>query len=200
MNSNIKIDQTEEQYQNRKRTRLKGYDYSEPGYYYVTICTHNRVNWFGEIQNGEMMINETGIIIQKCWEYISMQYDNIDLDTYCIMPNHVHGIITCRGLIHQTRKNDNIKLDTNITGVINHAPTDWMLMKNNKLTLGKIIRYFKARSSKIIHDNKTGNFKWQRSFHDHIIRTDESLHKIRQYIVNNPKTWNDNAENLNKNL
>ena len=204
----------EDRYITRKYNRLKGYDYSKYGYYYVTICTYNRVNWFGEIKNGGMVLNETGSIIQNCWEHIAIKYNNVDLDTYCVMPNHLHGIIICRGLIHQTRKkdqtikNDQIRQDNhihyiqnnneimNITGVMNHAPTDWMLMKNDKLTLGKIIRHFKARSTKIIRDNDICNFKWQRSFYDHIIRTDQSLNKIRAYITNNPRTWDDDKENI----
>ena len=80
--------------------------------------------------------------------------------------------------------------------MMNHDPTNWTLMKNNTLTLGEIIRYFKARSTKKIHDNKTMDFKWQRSFFDHIIRNGESLHKIREYIINNHKNWKNDEYNI----
>ena len=140
------------------------------------------------------------------------------------MPNHIHGIIISRrGLIHQTlcktthdktthdkiphtktthnksqiqNNADDYKQNQMIPGMINHAPTDWMLLKNPKTTLGKIIRYFKARTTKMIHDSNINDFKWQRSFYDHIIWNDKSLNNIREYIVNNPAKWNDDENNI----
>ncbi|MBU2044917.1 MAG: transposase [Candidatus Omnitrophica bacterium] len=196
----------------RKMTRLKEYDYSQSGYYYITICVNDRTESFGKVVDGKMLLNKTGTIVGECWENIADNFDNVELGEYIIMPNHIHGIITiCRGLIHQTRNNDDnqtrnnnnhnkstriITGMTNQTGMINHAPTDWILMKNHKTTLGKIIRHFKARATKIIHDSNINDFKWQRSFYDHIIRDDISLNRIREYIINNPVNWDTDENNI----
>ncbi|MFH1847055.1 MAG: transposase [Candidatus Omnitrophota bacterium] len=112
-------------------------------------------------------------------------------------------------MIYQTRDNNQISQEHEIEnksdyheqnlavlGMMNHAPTDWMLMKNSKITLGKIVRYFKARTSKIIHDSIMENFKWQRSFYDHIIRNDRALNNIREYIINNVEKWDDDTNNI----
>jgi putative transposase len=192
----------------RKNNRLAHYDYSQPGYYFITICAQDRKEIFGVIQNDQIILNKFGKIVENSWLQIRGHFKNIELDRYVIMPNHIHGIINiCRGLIHQTRNNQtrNNQTDNNpnnkqnniLTGMINHAPTNWMLTKNNKITLGKIIRHFKAYTARMIHDATMNNFKWQRSFYDHIIRNDESLNIIRQYIANNPKTWHNDIENTN---
>ncbi|HAF63212.1 MAG TPA: transposase, partial [Anaerolineaceae bacterium] len=77
----------------RRSIRLQGYDYSQDGTYFVTLCTHNRENMLGEIKNGEMVLNEYGKIVSESWEWLSVQYDYIELDAWVIMPNHMHGII-----------------------------------------------------------------------------------------------------------
>ena len=141
----------------RKPSRLKQYDYSQSGYYYITICVNDRMKSFGNITESKMLLNETGEIVRKCWENIAVNFNNVELDEYCIMPNHIHGIIIIRrGLIYQTRNKlntgnniDDYNQNELIPGMINHAPTDWMLMKNSKTTLGKIVRYFKARAAKL---------------------------------------------------
>ena len=194
-------------YPKRKQIRLKNFDYSQPGYYYVTICTYGRQELFGEIVTDKMVLNKNGQIIKECLENISNNFKDIELDIYCIMPNHVHATIQiCRGLIHQTRDKsinklqnniDNCNTDQNIAGMINHAPTNWICMTHNKTTLGKIVRYFKARASKIIHNFNEDNFKWQRLFYDRIIDNKKTLDNIRKYIKNNPATWDNDEHNPN---
>jgi REP element-mobilizing transposase RayT len=159
----------------RKSLRLKEYDYSLPGEYYVTICTHERECILGEIFDGEMKLNARGIIADKCWREITKHFENVKLDDYLIMPNHVHGIIiiteSCRDLINQ-------------------IPTkDFSLMKNPKITLGKIIRHYKARTAKCIYDSGIANFKWQRGYYDRIIRNGKELNNIRDYINSNVLKW-----------
>ena len=78
---------------NRKLNRLKGHDYSSDGYYFVTICTHHRREWFGEIRDGKMVLNKHGEIILRCWNDLPIHYDNLKLDMFVIMPNHVHAIV-----------------------------------------------------------------------------------------------------------
>ncbi|RKY36154.1 MAG: transposase, partial [Candidatus Omnitrophota bacterium] len=156
-----------DKYPKRKQNRSTNYDYSNNGYYYVTICTDNRVEWLGNIANGQMAINPYGIICQQCWLDLPNYY-NIFLDSYIIMPNHFHGVL----IIDNSNKREGYK----------PSPTDKLY------SLSEIICGFKTFSSKQI--NKTikinNKFKWQRSFHDHIIRNDKSLNNIREYIINNP--------------
>ncbi len=77
----------------RKSIRLKEFDYSQPGAYFVTICTRDREHIFGEIVDGEMRLNANGQIVEECWETLPSHYPNMELDAFIVMPNHVHGII-----------------------------------------------------------------------------------------------------------
>lgn len=79
--------------QHRKLNRFKGYDYSEDGYYFFTICVKDRLKWFGTIENGAITLNKNGNIVLQCWNELPSHYNNIKLDAFIIMPNHVHGII-----------------------------------------------------------------------------------------------------------
>lgn len=78
---------------NRRSMRLKGYDYSQPGFYYVTICTQDRVERFGDVQNGKMIVNEAGEMVHAAWNRIPERYEHVVMDEYQIMPNHMHGIL-----------------------------------------------------------------------------------------------------------
>lgn len=78
---------------NRKLNRLKKYDYSQSGYYFVTVCTKNRIHWFGEIRGDQMVLNECGEIVLFCWKDLPNHYFNAELDQFVIMPNHIHGIV-----------------------------------------------------------------------------------------------------------
>jgi len=161
----------------RKQLRLKDYDYAQEGAYFVTMCTRDRKIHFEE--NSSLMG-----FIRTQWVELPEAFPNIYLDEFIIMPNHIHGIIfiECRGLIYQI---------LNVPkGVMNHAPTEqWGLMCNSNVTLGKIIRHFKAKCTKLIRNQGYTEFQWQRGYYDRIIRNDIDLNKIRQYINNNPIKW-----------
>ena len=153
----------------RRSTRLQNYDYNQPGFYFVTICTHERILFFGEIINGEMHLNNVGQIVKNTWNTIPQRFPNIGLDEYIIMPNHLHGIITNLGAIS----------------------TAQYISSNNPLSshlslLGETIRTFKSASTHQIRKTAMPNFCWQNSYHDHIIRKDNDLNYIRQYITTNP--------------
>ena len=170
----------------RKRNRLKDFDYSESGYYFITICTNDRVEIFGNIVDGKMLLNTCGKIIQKQWLWLSAQYDYIKLDQYVVMPNHIHGIIIIdKNGYGDNRCGDNPRI----------VPTDTIYNPRKNL-LSKTICAFKTTSSKLIHRAGIPDFKWQRSFYDHIIRNEKSLLKIREYIINNPLKWEYDSENL----
>ena len=161
----------------RKSIRLKEYDYSCPGEYFVTICAYNHECLLGKIVKGEMQISQMGTIAHQCLMEIPKHFPNVKLNEFIIMPNHIHAIIEitecCRDLINQ------------IPTVKNNFP----LMKNPKQTLGKIIRNFKARATKAIHDAGFLHFRWQSKYYDRVIRNEKELGNIRNYNNNNILQW-----------
>ncbi len=163
----------------RKPNRLKGYDYAQLGYYYVTMCTKDRAERFGDIQNGEMILNKRGKIVFACWNDLTNHYANIQLDAFVIMPNHIHGII----VIHNADDGNGLH-SHGVGNGLKPFPT-------MNYGLSEIIRGFKTFSSRKINDAMPPGprFHWQKSFHDHVIRNKTSLNKIRDYIINNPLQW-----------
>ncbi len=150
--------------QTRKQNRLVNYDYSTPGYYFVTACVQNRTCCFGNIVNNKIILNNLGKIIEQAWADTPNHYQNATIDpVYIIMPNHFHGIV-----IITPPRADEIRPYT---------------------SLNTIIGSFKRKASNLIHQSGFPNFQWQKSFFDHVIRKDESLEKIREYIQNNPLKW-----------
>ncbi len=172
---------------NRKSIRLKGYDYSSPGAYFITICTDNHKYLFGDIVDGEMNLNKTGQIVHSEWFKTETIRLNISLDAFVIMPNHVHGIIII--------KNDMSVLhpDTMNQGTMHCAPaTIEKFGKPTSNTIPTIIRGFKsAVTNRLNRKNNTPGLKlWQRNYWEHIIRNDKSMNKLRDYIATNPKNGN----------
>jgi len=131
-----------------------------------------------------MVISTIGEIVRTNWDDIPGRFPGIGLDTFVVMPNHVHGIITVTEARHRR-------------GLINQTPTrgtrtdkpDWILMKSDAMVLGKVVRHFKARTTKMIHDSASDTFRWQRNYHEHVIRNETELNTIRQYILANPANW-----------
>ena len=154
----------------RQSIRLKRYDYSSPGYYYVTICTKHNIEYLGERKNGKMILNQFGNIVNQQWKWLSNQYKYVEIDEFAVMPNHFHGIL----IIDPT----NVVNRRVVTG------RDLSLQKIKPLP--ELIGAFKTTSSKLIHQSGLDEFRWQRSFYDHIIRTETSLNKIQRYIMDNP--------------
>ena len=175
----------------RKSIRLKEYDYSENGVYFVTICVQNRECRFGKIKESKMILNEAGEMVKKWWDKLEEKFPNIRLDAFIVMPNHVHGIFiieNCRGApcgypIHSQ------ELNTGQPQGI--APTN---------SLGDIIGAFKSiTTNEYICGVKSGKFPpfekriWQRNYHEHIIRNEKSLAEIRDYIIHNSQKWKDDC-------
>lgn len=161
---------------NRKSIRLKNYDYSSSGGYFITICTCNRKHLFGKIIDGKMILNDGGKIAQQYWLEIPKHFPNAGLDEFIIMPNHVHGII----MIH------------------NHVRANYYSpakFKSPSKTIGSIIRGFKIAVTKWFRFNSNVYIVWQRNYYEHIIRNENELNKIREYIVNNPLQWQYDREN-----
>jgi putative transposase len=177
---------------------FKGYDYSQPGAYFVTICTENRICYLGNIVDGITISLPISDVVREIWLEIPEKFHFVDLDAFIIMPNHFHGIVIinkeCRDLIHQTRRNNS----ENICGGLIHQIhiKDYIEdSEMNFIKVGKIIRYFKARTAKIIHDKFFASFQWQRNYYEHVVRSPRELNSIREYIINNPLKWALDREN-----
>lgn len=166
---------------NRKNNRLKDFDYSQNGEYFVTICVDGMEEHLGEIKDGGMVLNECGRVVKNQILWLEKQYPYIKLDEWVVMPNHVHMIIFV--------DNDCV------LGVPVGTGRDLSLQKIKIKSLSEIIGAFKTTSSKKIHQLGFGEFKWQRSFYDHIIGDENELDRIRDYILSNPSKWSDDRNN-----
>ena len=152
----------------RRSIRLRGYDYSQPGWYFVTICTQNRIHLFGAIIDNEMVLNDTGKMVEQIWNDLPNHYAHVILNEFVVMPNHIHCIIELAD---------------------NPAPNG--LPAPTRHGLPEIIRGFKTFSSRRINElrNRPGNKNWQRNYWEHIIHDENEYHQIIEYIRNNPQTW-----------
>ena len=157
----------------RRSIRLRHYDYSQPGSYFVTICTEKKEHLFGQVVEGEMHRNERGDRIARCWNWLAQQYPYIVMDEWTIMPNHLHGIIVITGEEGGSRT----------------APT-------GRKTLGRLVGAFKTVSTGDLNELRATPIRtlWQRDFYDHIIRNQDELNKIREYIRTNPLQWSSDPD------
>lgn len=182
----------------RHSVRLKGFDYSQPGFYYVTICSHKRVEILGKIVDHVMINNQVGEMVNRMWKQIPNWYENVVLDCYQIMPNHIHGIIHIRRRGGVTPPiNDHAK--SSCENVPNKNPfCDMPTIEGAETTplppvptLGQLVGRFKYQATKAINKmHKTpGNKVFQRGFYDRIIRGKTSLIRTRKYIIENPEKW-----------
>jgi len=162
----------------RKSNRLRNYDYSESGYYFITIRTNNREECFGRVEGDEMHLNEFGEIARNFWAGIMIHFKCVGIDEFSVMPNHVHGIL-----------------------IIEEVGNAYMrsLQDRTKMLLSKIIQQYKASVTRKINSLQHDfHFGWQKSFYDHIIRNEESLNNIRHYIRHNPLKWESDIENIDR--
>lgn len=172
----------------RKSLRLPQYGYSQAGAYFVTICSHARNFLFGEMIDGEMQLDDHGKIVTTCWHNLSFHYPTIILDAFVVMPNHVHGIIILVGA-GSPRPNA-----ATVARTVEGGGTQ-PLQKHQ--TLGQIVGYFKYQSAKKINELRrmSGAPVWQRGYYEHVIRDDQSLNRIREYIDANHQRWEFDREN-----
>ena len=176
---------------NRRSIRLKGYDYSSAGAYFVTLCSQNREYLFGQVVNREMELNDMGMIAKKCWNEIPSHFPHVRLDEFIVMPNHIHGIL----IITSVGANNISPVGANNCSP--HRP------QGTSETIGSIIRGFKIGVTKWFRRQNRQDIPcseivkdvWQRNYFDHIIRDDESLNRIREYIIQNPMQWEFDREN-----
>jgi putative transposase len=170
--------------QHRRSTRLRAWDYASPGAYFVTICTQDRVPLFGDVRDGRMHLHEPGMIVATAWQWLPTQYSHVILDEWCVMPNHLHGILVIRRGGSRTAP-----------GGSRTAPTGEG--DTGAKPIGRLIGAFKTVSTKQINLARPtpGEPVWQRNYWDHIIREGEDIDRIRVYIRDNPPEWS--ADELN---
>ena len=178
----------------RKIIRWQKWDYSWPGRYFITICTKNRVHYFGEIRDGKMILSNVGVIADILWYEIKNHAKNVELDAFIVMPNHIHGILILKNEIMDGGDNMDVG---NMDGRVRACP-DPAIPDNDyrsrrfrnpgKNTVSSIIGSYKSAVSR--HAHRLGyDFEWQSRFWDVIIRSDEEFYRIRNYIKNNVKNW-----------
>ena len=195
---------------NRKLTRLSGFDYSENRNYFFTICIQNHEKTFGSIANKSMLLSKNGIIAMEQWQWLGNQYPYSDLISFVIMPDHVHGIIYIdtdfykhyvgNGRDRSLHINPDRSLHINPDRSLHinpdhslHINPDCSLPTNQTnpkiKPLPELIGAYKTTVSKRIHMSGDVNFKWQKSYYEHIIRNRQSLILIKHYIETNPEHW-----------
>jgi putative transposase len=172
--------------------RLKGWDYSSNAMYFITICTHDRFHFFGEIENHKMVLSEMGEMAQKYWLEIPDHFPFVKLDAFVVMPNHVHGIIEI------AKNNDGRNVETQYFASLRPTIEPPLPSKNKfgpqSKNLASIIRGYKSAVTTYARKMNI-DFAWQSNYHDHIIRDDKSYHNIANYIINNPKHWKEETFN-----
>ena len=190
---------------NRRSIRLPGYDYTQPGAYFITVCTHGRAHLFGRVEDGDMVLNEFGETARQSWLAIPDHFPHATLDTYIVMPNHLHGIVWIA-----ESPPDNV----NAVGANNFSPlpsppppsspssplpqsTDERPRGTSK-TIGSIVRGFKIGVTKWARRHTSVYSVWQRNYYEHIIRNERALLAIRRYIVENPRRWQWDRYNPNR--
>ena len=186
----------------RRSIRLKGYDYSQEGLYFVTICIQDRICLLGEVKNGEMILNEYGKMVEYTWHDLPNHNPNIQLGAYCTMPNHIHGIIEIISvgadsksaqIYPESPNGERADLESRN---INRADSDSANIKRAGLepaptNLSEIIRQFKTFSARRINKIREtpGIPVWQRNYYEHIIRHQQAYENITNYIETNPTRW-----------
>lgn len=168
----------------RRSIRLKGYDYTQPGAYYITLCTQARQCLFGDVVAGKMRLNSLGYIAFTYWQKIPVHFAHLQLDVFVVMPNHLHGILVIR--------------DTPIKAQLGDNSTTEKFGKPVRGSIPTVIRSYKAAVTKqinLICNTKYTSLIWQRDFYEHINRDEQSLETIRRYIAENPWRWVDAPEN-----
>ena len=155
----------------RKHIRWRGFDYSSASAYFITICVKDHCHWLGEIKNGIMCFSEVGNIAALYLQQIPEIRNNVLLETFIVMPNHIHFIL-------EITENTSEEIRYNQFG------------KPLSGSVSMIVNQFKGAVKKWCNQNGYADFEWQGRFHDHVIRNDKEFKAIENYIIDNPVNWN----------
>ena len=175
-------------YQNtfsRNSARLKTWDYSSDGIYFITICSKDKIIFFGDISDNEMKLSKEGRILQEFWSLIPEVYDFAEIGEFVVMPNHFHAIISITRKVNQKNiiQKELVKDRGGFAGEKNP-------MLHNGIS--KIIRWFKGKCTFEIRKFNSA-FAWQSRFYEHIISDEKSFRNIENYIIDNPKRWEEDS-------
>ena len=173
-------------YPDRQSTALKWYDYSSAGRYVVTICTHDRDHGFGEIRAGRMYFSEVGRIVRTLWYSLPDRFPGVRLDSFVLMPNHLHGIIIipCRRL---NVENMPERFQPYMRTMMQERHPE--LKKYKPPTIGTIIRQYKGAATYQVHKAGFKNFVWHDRYWKSVLFTEAALQRVRRYIYENPQNW-----------
>jgi putative transposase len=189
----------------RRSIRYRGYNYTSAGAYFVTVCVEDRACAFGEVVGCEARLTDVGYVVAVTWETLPERFPTIDIDSFVVVPNHVHGIVFVGArFIAPIAPSSEGHLDSHPAAVVrttidrvalqkgamNRAPTN-----PANPALGEIVRTFKAVSTRLIRTSCDPSFAWQRNYYERIVRNDPELDRIRAYIANNPTNWHEDDEN-----
>lgn len=180
----------------RRSIRLKGYDYAQAGLYFVTVCAQDRSCLFGEVADGEMHLNEAGQMILAEWEALRVRFPSGGLDEFCVMPNHIHGIVSLSNALDDgAKRGATTRVAPTETGLVTDLP-------GAAVRLGDVVGAFKSLTTDLyIRGVKNLGWScfrgrlWQRNYHEHIIRNENVLDQTRRYILDNPMSWDLDPEN-----
>ena len=188
----------------RRSIRLRGYDYSRNGMYFVTICTQDRLRLFGDIADGEMQLNDAGRMVRATWDEIPAHYSGIETDHFTVMPNHIHGIIKIVGAGPRACPSINT-----VEATSRGCPTQGQAHVEEGhpqggaptgLSLPDVVHRFKTMTTKKYTDGVKQNGwqpypakLWQRNYYEHIIRNEAAYLKIAEYIQTNPQRWEEDT-------
>jgi len=163
--------------------RLKGYDYSQAGIYFVTACAHRRICLFGEVKGSEMVSNEFGQVVHTLWLRLAERYAQATLDALVLMPNHIHAIVEIADVAGNV-------------GAIHELPLQDQLQRRRML-IPRVVGWLKMTSAKRINlmRGTPGVPVWQRNYWEHVVRNEESMRRIREYIMSNPQRWHLDRQN-----
>ena len=189
-----------EKYQNTYRVesaRLKGYDYTQEGLYFITICTQNRENYFGEIVNGKMQLSNIGTLANVFWHEIKNHSKNVELHEFVVMPNHIHGVLEIVNSVDsvdsvETMHASSLPSSSLPSSSPQQPPKNEQMQKISPKSgsVSRIIGAYKSAVTK--HAHRLGyQFEWQTRFYDHIIRTEADYKRIENYITENPRNWDE---------
>ncbi len=199
----------------RRRLRLRHYDYSQAGAYAVTICTDGGALLFGRVSDGAMHLNAAGRVVERVWDGLPEHYPHVELDAFVVMPDHMHGVIvladgplpaeagfetnretqaginvsTGRRVGHRPTPTKDLRHTSGRR--VGHRPTPTKRKASTRHGLSEVVRGFKSFSAKRVNALRgmTGIAVWQRGFYEHVVRNEDDLNRIREYIVGNPVRW-----------
>ena len=195
--------------QRRRSLRLQGYDYTTSGAYFVTVCTQHRACLFGDVVDNAVRLNAYGDIVLACWDAIPAHCANVELDAFVVMPNHVHGIIVLTDGMQIASVPPMFPVGAQHAAPF-PGPVPASLTPRPRVqpgSLGAIVRAFKSVVTQRINAVRrrgTGaaccaptstSPIWQRNYYEHVIRDEAALHRLREYIRDNPVSWADDEEN-----